>query len=155
MKIIYAVVAACLSLQACNNQAPTVSAPVITQFDDYAYNADADFYVDEYNVGVVTTGTVPTGYLFDAGADFNFDGVNTAAVKPINGAEFAGTSRDDANTAWSTIYFHDDEYTATVNVPPTETGASETYLGFHIDEDGGLVYDLTETPSQVETPPWP
>jgi hypothetical protein len=147
MRIIYALIAGCLSLQACN-QAPTVSMSVegygvaeqmaaMSLFEaDHAAAAApyADFYVDEYNVGPLTT----------------------AAIKPIDGAEFAGTSRDDADTAWSTVYYLvDHDPTATVSVDPDRDNATAADFGFYIDEEGGLVYGFDEPSAAIKTPPWP
>jgi hypothetical protein len=157
MKTIYALVAACLSLQACNSEAPTTSirlnenseystavpsrdaeyasvitGPAITSFDDYAFAASAVHLTDqEY---VATTSAIP-------------------AIKPIDGAEFEGTSRDDAYTPWSDLptglmldgytnwSMDTDDHTATVTSPSSEavedkSVASEPALYFDDDAFG-------------------
>jgi hypothetical protein len=123
MKIIYALIAACLALQACNNAAPTTSA-------------------------IITADELAAMSLYEA--DDLPTIVATSPVEPINGAEFDGTSRDNSQAAWTTIYVDDFGYTATVptSAIPNATSATETILGFTIDEDGGIVYDF-------DTPPWP
>jgi hypothetical protein len=76
MKTLYALIVVCLALQACNGQ-PETSA-VATNVNEYS---SANEYAlpmfgdDDY------TAAIP-------------------AIIPIDGAEFEGTSRDDANVAW-------------------------------------------------------
>jgi hypothetical protein len=222
MKIIYAVIAVCLSLQACNSQSNTptgsiniseystlseyiaaasmgdddwytaavtaspankpnwiengvefyldgghtaaVTVPTNRPLEDKSIGTSADFYVDEYNVGPVTPPAVtPTSYEDDYAmwtilptAEYWIDTTNddhtaavSPAIKPIDGAEFEGTSRDDTDAAWSTVYYLVDfDPTATVT-PKTEQIAP----GFDDDEDGGLAFE--ETAPAVEATPWP
>jgi hypothetical protein len=157
MKIMYALIAACLSLQACNSEAPTAStranensvaseynaavplrdaqytavrsAPAITSFDDYSFDNSATVHLtdDEY---VGTTGAI-------------------SAIKPIDGAEFDGTSRDDTDAPWSTVYYLVDfDPTATVT-PKIEQIAP----GFQGAEDAGLAFE--NVAPAIEATPWP
>jgi hypothetical protein len=123
MKTIYALIAACLSLQACNNSAPTASAGITAEEMVAMLLYEAD--------------DLPTV-------------VATSPVETIDGAEFEDRWRDDFPAAWTTIYVEDFGYTATVptSAVPNARSATETILGFTIDEDGGIVYDF-------DTPPWP
>ena len=164
MKTIYALIAGCLALQACNSQpgTPTASinineystlseymaavpmrdaeytailtAPAITSFDDYSFAASAAVHLtdDEY---VATTSAI-------------------SAIKPIDSAEFEGTSRDDAYTPWSALptgpmlddytinwSMDTDDHTATVTSPSSEgtedkSIASEPALYFDDDAFG-------------------
>jgi hypothetical protein len=42
------------------------------------------------------------------------------AIKPIDGAEFEGTSRDDTDTAWSTVYYLVDYAVTSAAIKPIE-----------------------------------
>ena len=189
MKIIYALMAACLSLQACNNQSPSAS----TNANEYStaeylaamslFEADhnamiapqADLYVDEYNVGPITQSPVKpinsgaksyeddyamwtslpaAEYWIDTesgGHDYTAT-VTSPAIKPIDGAEFEGTSQDDASTPWSSVppiralddYAIDsgidaDDHTATVTSPasePRDENSSTTAPASYFEDDG-------------------
>jgi hypothetical protein len=121
MKIIYALIAACLSLQACNNAAPTASAGITAE--------------EMVALSLYEADNLPTI-------------VATSPVESIDSAEFEGASRDNSQAAWTTIYVDDFGYTATMPVSELPKAENETTLGFTIDEDGGIVYEM-------DTPPWP
>jgi hypothetical protein len=127
MKIIYALIAACVSLQACNNSAPTASAGITAE--------------EMVAMSLYEADDLPTI-------------VATSPVEPIDGAEFTGTSRDNSQAAWTTIYVDDFGYTATVPAPAKTESAIEA-LGFYIDEDGGIVYAIGDTTPAIELPPLP
>jgi hypothetical protein len=117
MKTIYALIAACLSLQACNNSAPTASS------------------------GITAEGMVTMSLYEDDTAI-----VATVPAQPIPGAEFESSSHDDYTAAWTTIYIDDFGYTATVPTSALpKAKRTETTPGFYIDEDGGIVYE-NDTP---------
>jgi len=125
MKILYALIFACLSLQACIGQPET---PAVST------------NVNERTAALV----VP-------------------AIKPIDGAEFEGTSRDDAHTAWAIdddVYtawsslddddyiawssFSDEDYTAGVNSPATKPIPSDTGADSYFGDDYGAAMNAPE-----------
>ena len=117
MKIIFALVAACLSLQACNNSAPTASSGITAE-----EMTAMSLYEDDTAI------------------------VATMPAQPVLGAEFESSSQDDDTAAWTTIYVDDFGYTATVPTSALpKTKPTEATLGFYIDEDGGIVYE-NDTP---------
>jgi hypothetical protein len=159
MKTIYALIAACLALQACNSQSGTppasvnidehsalseymavaslrdaehtavLSGPAITAFDDYSFAASGAVQLtdDEY---VATTSAIP-------------------AIKPIDGAEFEGTSRDDTDAAWSTVYYLVDYNSTATVIPKIERNAPGFYSS---DEDGGLSFETTPATEEIRLP---
>jgi hypothetical protein len=157
MKTIYALVAALLALQACNSQSGTptatvsineqstlsdmggvplhgeftavLSAPAITAFDDYSFVASGvQLTDDEY---VATTSAIP-------------------AIKPIDGAEFEGTSRDDAYTPWSALPTGPllDDYAIDWSIDTDHTAtmiSSATGTEIYLDDEGFAV-----TPAPID-----
>ena len=130
MRTLYALIFACLSLQACVEQSKT---PAI------ATN------INEYSSIIEFAGIVP---LYD---DYDYTASITTppAIKPIDGAEFEGTSRDSANTPWSSTRnldqyvidwsIDEDDYTAAVISPapkPTTDAPIETRADFFADDGG-------------------
>jgi hypothetical protein len=122
MKISYALIAACLSLQACNDPAPTA-----------AFDTRADFYVDEYNVGAVTPPAAKAASIEEQYAIYWIDTTGadrTAAVSP------AIEPTDDYAIDWS---IDTDDHTATVISPaskPSEDKSVTTGTEFYLDDDG-------------------
>jgi hypothetical protein len=113
MKTICALIAACLALQACNDQSGTPSASVnISEHStDSEYTAAASLRDAEYSAALAASAiTAFDDYLFIASdaahlTDDEYVPTTSAisAIKPIDGAEFEGTSRDDAYTPWSAL----------------------------------------------------
>ena len=92
MKITYALIAACLSLQACNDHAPTAS-----------FDTSADI-VDEYNVGAIAPPAIKATSIEEQYAVYWIDTArddHTAtvppAIKPIDGA---ASRFDDSGIDW-------------------------------------------------------
>jgi hypothetical protein len=79
MKTIYALLVACLPLQACIGQSETATA--VTNINEYSSIVEYAAVVPLYDDYTAAINTPP-------------------AIKPIDGAEFEGTSRDSANTPW-------------------------------------------------------
>jgi hypothetical protein len=128
MKTLYAVTFfVCLSLSALADvlditpiagveDSIATSMPPPQTIEDHSVRAAVDFYVDEYHVGPVTT----------------------PAIKPIEGAEFEGTSRDDAPTLRYSIdtMIEDDDYTAvSPATPKIEDKPINSGLDFSLDNE--------------------
>jgi hypothetical protein len=94
-----------------------LSAPAITSFDDYSFDISAAVHLTDGEY-VAATGAI-------------------AAIKPIDGAEFEGTSRDDTDAAWSTVYYLVD-YDPTATVTPK---IEQIAPGFYGDEDDGSAFE--------------
>lgn len=122
MKISYALIAACLSLQACNDPAPTGS-----------FDTSADFYIDEYNVGVVTPPAATATSIEEEYAMYWIDTTrddHTAAVSP------AIEPIDDYAIDWS---IDTDDHTAAVTSPaskPSEDKSVTPGAEFYLDDEG-------------------
>ena len=159
MRTLYALIFACLPLQACIEQSktPTIStnineyssivefAGVVPLYDDYDYTASITTPIQRsYEEDYATYWIDTTNNHADHTAT-----VTSPAIKPIDGAEFAGTSRDNAGTPWGAPRkldeyvidwsIDDDDHTAAVSSPasrPTTSAPVETPADFFGDDDG-------------------
>jgi hypothetical protein len=118
MYTLYALIFACLLLQACNGSslAPTESLAINEHSTLREYIAAVSDGQDEEYVPPVATAT----------------------IKPIEGAEFADTSHDTADTPWSmpsfdddaidvSAYLNDDGTTATIVLPGAASEDSDDF----------------------------
>jgi hypothetical protein len=113
MKTAYAFIAVCLALQACNipSDAQTVSTNI-----------------NEYSTILEYVGIVPLYDEYDYTAAIG----TTPAIKPIDGAEFDGTSRDDANSPWmASMESHDENDGGTA---PASQSASTSMWDFSMED---------------------
>jgi hypothetical protein len=113
MKTVYALIALCFTLQACNGQETPTSSINISEYSTLSEYLAATSHLDD-NEYVASTGAI-------------------SLIKPIDGTEFEGTSRDSANTMWGVLptapmlddYAIDwsidtDDHTATVISPASQ-----------------------------------
>jgi hypothetical protein len=121
MKTLYALIFVCLSFPALadvlditpigadEDYAAEASAPAPQPIEDHSFGAEVDFYVDEYNVG----------------------SVSSPVMKPIDEAELQGTPRDDDTM------IEDEAYTAGVTSPdtPTTEDPIKSGLDFLVDDE--------------------
>ena len=159
MRTIYVLMAACLSLQACNDQ-PTPVSTSVNENSTAKYTATIPLRDAESTPVPPTPVHSSEEYSWELSAalealnDAEYVWVTGAipGIKPIDGAEFEGTSRDDAYTLWSALptirvlddYAVDsemdaDDHTATVTSPAAERtgeklGTNGVELNF--DDDG-------------------
>jgi hypothetical protein len=112
MKTAYAFIAVCLALQACNipSEAQTVSTNI-----------------NEYSTILEYVGIVPLYDEYDYTAAIG----TTPAIKPIDGAEFEGTSRDHANTPWLASPEVSDEIAGTA---PADLPVSTSMWDFSMED---------------------
>ena len=110
MKTLYALIFACVSLQACNSQTETPTGSINTVAQS-AFDRTAKSYDDDYAMWT----TLPTAeFWMDTTIG---DADDTAAMVPIDGAEFDGTSRDGSYAHWEMLPGGDDSNnTGSVNV---------------------------------------
>jgi hypothetical protein len=148
MKTLYALIFACLSLQACIDQSKTPA--VSTNINEYSsiveYAGAVPLYDDHEHTAVITT---------------------TSAVRPIDGAEFAGTSRDDAATPWASMPHLDryaidwsadeDEHTAAVISPASRPTTAPVAAGTDfLAEDEGWDFTVPQAADlhAIQTKDW-
>jgi hypothetical protein len=130
MKTVYALIALCFTLQACNGQETPTNSINISEYSTLREYLAATSHLDD-NEYVASTGAI-------------------SLIKPIDGAEFEGTSRDSANTMpmlddyaidWS---IDTDDHTATVISPASQPGEDNPVIYF--DDEG---FALTP-PAQID-----
>ena len=128
MKTLYALIFACLALQACSEQPQTTA--VATDISQYL-TADQDGLPIIGDADI--TATVP-------------------AIKPIDGAEFEGTSRDSAATPWVAspdvrdaidAWIGEVDTTGTVTAPAKTPVEDDVWVEFWL---GGDDYSKAEAP---------
>jgi hypothetical protein len=167
MKMIYALTVACLSLQACNDPSSTPTASInISEHSTLGEYLASMGQADRHTAAITAPAGKPfEGYWMDdpiaySSIDFELDEYNvgaiTPAIRPIDGAEFEGTSRDDAYTAWSTepiawdyaidsgLYINDDDHTGVVTVPVAPKGDARRIDwdgDFYVNEEGFTLAD--------------
>jgi hypothetical protein len=159
MKTVYALIFACLSLQACIGQSETPTATNINEYssanefattvptgDDHTaavtapaieeqpienYAVDGDFYVDDdYNAAVTLPPAKPLeDYSFDAYVDFNVDDDTTGLINAP-----AAMPLNDHSVDTTVDRYAGGESTASVT-PSTTPKAEDAGIDFYADDD--------------------
>jgi hypothetical protein len=156
MKNLCVLIFACLLLQACGQ----AEAPAISTIRDYGIGDDYTATVPAYADSSLEDDRIAI--------DYSVDEYNVGTIKPIDGAEFEGTARDDAYAASSSQvaakfkdpwlsngaeFYLDDGHTAAVTVPAARA-LKDQWLSngveFYLD-DGHTAALAMPNPAKMES----